>query len=300
MTRRRRIRYDPSKDLYIVLGIQPAATEDDIRRAFRQRAKAVHPDLNPQDAGWAHQQFQRLNEAYDTLSDQALRAEYDTKRRAYHRGRGPDGVAWWNRPHPRSAPPPDSSDSNPRPPRPIVQRRPTWSSMRRRERIRPYQLLFVISAFVLCGSVFSSMVHGPSNRPEMSDNAVVLVAPEGAEAATPSGVPLCSSSGALIQEPPSGANVTGRFVVRGTANDEHFAWYTVEIASSATPGAEVTPAFSPVMMLMGTKPIENGLLVPESMTQNLAPGDYSLRLVVWRADGSGLPPCEVRFHHRAP
>ena len=64
---KRRLRYDPANDLYAVLDVQPSATLDDLRRSFRQRAKEVHPDLNPDKTNWAHEQFQRLNDAYDIL-----------------------------------------------------------------------------------------------------------------------------------------------------------------------------------------------------------------------------------------
>src|SRR6266851_2286255 len=83
---KRKIRYDPTDDLYAVLGVLPSATADEIHRAFRQRAKQVHPDLNPGKLEWAHAQFQRVNDAHDILTDSALRAEYDMKRRMLRGG----------------------------------------------------------------------------------------------------------------------------------------------------------------------------------------------------------------------
>jgi curved DNA-binding protein CbpA len=77
----KRLRYDPSHDLYVVLGVAPSATPDELQRAFRQRAKEVHPDLHPENKQ-ANQQFQALNDAYNTLSNPPLRAEYDRLRQA--------------------------------------------------------------------------------------------------------------------------------------------------------------------------------------------------------------------------
>src|SRR5579885_1660846 len=79
----RLLRYDPENDFYTVLGVAPAATVDEIHRAYRQKAKLVHPDLNRDRREWAHEQFQRLNTAHDILGDTALRGEYDQKRRLY-------------------------------------------------------------------------------------------------------------------------------------------------------------------------------------------------------------------------
>lgn len=78
MARRGRVRYNPTNDYYLILGVSHAATTDEIQSAFRQRAKKLHPDRNPDNE--ATEQFQRLSEAYTVLSDPALRAEYDTVR----------------------------------------------------------------------------------------------------------------------------------------------------------------------------------------------------------------------------
>lgn len=64
-----------AKDLYDVLGVSRDATEADIKKAFRRRARELHPDVNK--APNAEDQFKELNEAYDVLSDPNKRAQYD-------------------------------------------------------------------------------------------------------------------------------------------------------------------------------------------------------------------------------
>lgn len=64
------------RDYYEVLGIDKNATEQEIKKAFRQSAKKYHPDLNP-DNKEAEQKFKEINEAYEVLSDSDKRARYD-------------------------------------------------------------------------------------------------------------------------------------------------------------------------------------------------------------------------------
>ena len=65
-----------SRDYYAVLGVSRDAGDDDIKKAFRQKAKQYHPDANPDDAA-AEARFKEVNEAYETLSDEEKRAAYD-------------------------------------------------------------------------------------------------------------------------------------------------------------------------------------------------------------------------------
>ena len=65
---------DPN-GFYAVLGVSPAATDEQIKAAYRRRAMDLHPDRNP--AKDTTKLFQFLNEAYAVLSNAELRAEYD-------------------------------------------------------------------------------------------------------------------------------------------------------------------------------------------------------------------------------
>ena len=62
----------PAKDYYDILGVKKDASADEIRKAFRTLARKHHPD-----AGGDEERFKELNEAYEVLSDEEKRAEYD-------------------------------------------------------------------------------------------------------------------------------------------------------------------------------------------------------------------------------
>ena len=63
------------KEYYQILGVSRDATEEDIKKAFRQQALKYHPDRN-QEPG-ADQKFKEINEAYQVLSDPEKRKLYD-------------------------------------------------------------------------------------------------------------------------------------------------------------------------------------------------------------------------------
>ncbi|MCR4399049.1 MAG: molecular chaperone DnaJ, partial [Firmicutes bacterium] len=61
---------------YEVLGVSRDASQEDIKKAYRQLAKKYHPDANPNDPT-AQDKFKEINEAYEVLSDPEKRAAYD-------------------------------------------------------------------------------------------------------------------------------------------------------------------------------------------------------------------------------
>lgn len=63
-------------DYYKILGVDKSASAEDIKKAYRKRARKLHPDLNPNDKD-AQKKFQELNEANEVLSDPDKRARYD-------------------------------------------------------------------------------------------------------------------------------------------------------------------------------------------------------------------------------
>ena len=64
------------RDYYEVLGVDKNASQDDIKKAYRKKAKECHPDLHPNDKA-AEARFRELNEANEVLSDPDKRARYD-------------------------------------------------------------------------------------------------------------------------------------------------------------------------------------------------------------------------------
>ncbi|GAC1579743.1 MAG: DnaJ C-terminal domain-containing protein [Candidatus Dormibacteria bacterium] len=64
------------KDYYKTLGVPRAATDKEIKSAFRKLARKSHPDLNPNDPG-AEARFKEINEAHEVLADPEKRKKYD-------------------------------------------------------------------------------------------------------------------------------------------------------------------------------------------------------------------------------
>lgn len=65
-----------TRNYYQILGVPRDASNDEIKKTFRRLARQYHPDVNPEDKT-AEEKFKDINEAYDVLSDESKRADYD-------------------------------------------------------------------------------------------------------------------------------------------------------------------------------------------------------------------------------
>ena len=65
-----------SENFYDILGVKKSASQDEIKKAYRKQALKYHPDKNPGDTA-AEEKFKEATEAYEVLSDETKRQQYD-------------------------------------------------------------------------------------------------------------------------------------------------------------------------------------------------------------------------------
>lgn len=83
-----------AQNLYDTLWVSKTASQDEIKKAYRKQAMKYHPDKNKGDAT-AEKKFKEANTAYQTLSDESKRKQYDTFWSAWWAGWNPFS-GWWS------------------------------------------------------------------------------------------------------------------------------------------------------------------------------------------------------------
>ena len=78
------------KDLYLILGVKKSDDSAAVKKQYRKLARELHPDKTKGDKK-LEEKFKSVSEAYEVLSDEKKRAEYDEMREAYKGGRIPQG-----------------------------------------------------------------------------------------------------------------------------------------------------------------------------------------------------------------
>jgi molecular chaperone DnaJ len=82
---------DYQKDYYKTLGVPKTATAAEIKKAYRELARKYHPDAN-KGSTTAEERFKEITEAYNVLSDEKQRKEYDDARSMFGGFRAPTGT----------------------------------------------------------------------------------------------------------------------------------------------------------------------------------------------------------------
>ncbi|GAB4421265.1 MAG: hypothetical protein Kow00106_18120 [Anaerolineae bacterium] len=331
---RRKVSYDPQQDYYAILGVSPNASAEEIRQAYRQCVRELHPDLNPDRAEWATRQLQRVNAAYDVLREPALRQQYDrargqyttaTPRRpptaAYRSATAPDRP-WWQQAAEQSARARAYSERGMASPTPFWLVVSAWLRRGRLHALAPLWLTLVglwrgpyaqalgILSFLLAFNV-AFVVHAllsPQGLTGWGLAADPTLTPTLAPTSTPDRLyQACLLPDARISAPASGQIVGDSFSVTGTVALDDLWTYALEIGymGSGQPRAEAPRTWRPLRtpsphQTIPEPPVLDGPLTDIPVDLSGQPdGFYVLRLRVIQRNGTQKPVCDVVVQHVA-
>lgn len=78
---------------YDILGVSRDASADEVKRAYRKKARENHPDLNPNDPA-AADRMNKINEAYDRIINPDKYVKADARKNGYGAPYSPQGDSW--------------------------------------------------------------------------------------------------------------------------------------------------------------------------------------------------------------
>uniref|UniRef100_A0A8D0GFB0 DnaJ heat shock protein family (Hsp40) member C4 n=1 Tax=Sphenodon punctatus TaxID=8508 RepID=A0A8D0GFB0_SPHPU len=176
-------------DYYDLLGVKKEATMEEVKKAFFDKSKKLHPDSDPSNPS-LHSQFVKLNEAYKVLSKESSRQRYDSLRASSRVWPGPSRTASsspktgpfrYSNPGPR---PNTSSESDERMhyewefyPRPAEPYSPAEAKRRHRrnQRLFGYCLLLMLGSMVVHYVAYRKLVEVHNNFMDKKDQHLTSI-----------------------------------------------------------------------------------------------------------------------------
>jgi hypothetical protein len=307
---RRKIIYDPTRDYYSILGIETNASLEQIRLAYRRSVRQVHPDLHPDQADWATQQIQLINEAYGVLRNPAQRREYDGQRWPHLRSKPEvarpftmpeydSSRPWWQQYVPRRYSFEDSvPDVSWLHSHHLGLIEPTWITLVGIWRSPYAGLLSVLSVLLALNvAVLIYVAITPQDFDALLQLSGKTLTPyQSPVFSTPIPdqlYPECNASGVQIIAPDNYEMVGDTFTITGTVDHPDLAYYVIQMGYML----DRTTAPSVWRILRLSFPAEAGLLTEEIPMSGRSPGYYAVRVRVVLQDQTELQPCDVMIQH---